>query len=486
MRPEPFRPRTWPLSVKVPLQAALFTFVVALVTTQAAMILVAERERSIVAGSFAVLAVGVAAQVAPVLPGGPEAARTALESIVETLGTGLYRRIEIAWTDEAGSRRTVSAFADAPFASSAGAATAEEATDADDGLAVTRAFQPEGGTTTVVVTVVADAASTSPARLDEQLRIALVDLALAFIGAAVAIVYVRSTLAPVEALTANLLDDRRGRPPELDALAPLSTEFGRLQRLMNERIAAEEERADALVRLAEQERTAGLAKLAASIAHEVRNPLAGLMNAVSTLRRFGDDPAARRESLDLIARGLASIDRVAGAALATYRPAAGETGFGPRDLADLEVLAAPEARRRGVRLSVTGALDAAVAVDGALLRQVLLNLLLNAVKASGSGGETRLSATCEGDTLTVSVTDAGPGLPGDVRRFLAGGKADPFPKPGALGLWTVMRLLDDIDGRLSIDSHPGKGTTITIHVPAAPASGNTSPTATGAAVRGAA
>jgi len=453
MRPDPFRPRTWPLSLKLPLQAALFTFLVALVTTQTALTLSSARENRLVTESLTVLAAGVAADVRAAIPRGPEAAEATLTTIADALDESIARRIEVAWTDADGAPRTI------------GAAPASGAAE-EDAFAVTREFFGGGTAGPIAVTVLADAAALSSARFTDRLRIAAVDLVLALLGAAVALWIVRSNLAPVEALTADLIAGTPASAAKENTLAPVSTEFGRLQRLMNERIAAEEERAETLVRLAEQERTAGLAKLAASMAHEVRNPLAGLMNAVSTLRRFGEDPEVRRESLDLIERGLTSIDRVAWAALATYRPAAGGAGFGPQDLADLKVLVEPEARRRDVALLWDVALEEPVDVDAALLRQVVLNLLLNAVKASGAGGETRLSARLNDGEIEVAVTDTGPGLPSDVRRFLAGGQADPLPRPGALGLWTVMRLLDDVNGRLSIDTHPGRGTTVTIAAPA--------------------
>jgi signal transduction histidine kinase len=449
MRPEPFRPRTWPLSLKVPLQAALFTFLVALVTTQIALTLSSARENRLVTESLAVLAAGVAADVRSAIPHGPEAAEAALSGIAGALDQSIARRIEVSWTGADGVAHAI------------GSAPRPQ----EEALAITHEFFPEEAAGPVAVTVLADAAALSSARFTDQLRVAAVDLILALVGAVVALWTVRANLAPLEALTADLIARTPASAADASALAPVSTEFGRLQRLLNERIAAEEERAAALVSLAEQERSAGLAKLAASMAHEVRNPLAGLMNAVSTLRRFGEDRAVREESLALIERGLNSIERVAGAALATYRPTADGTGFGPRDLTDLEVLVAPEARRRGVALEWEVSLDEPVGVDAALLRQVVLNLLLNAVKASGPGGETRLSAQRADGALKIAVTDTGPGLPADVRRFLSGGEAEPFPRPGALGLWTVMRLLDDIDGHLAIDTHPGRGTTVTVHAP---------------------
>ncbi len=212
-----------------------------------------------------------------------------------------------------------------------------------------------------------------------------------------------------------------------------------------------------------------LAKLAAGLAHEVRNPLAGLLNAVSTLRRFGDDPVVRRETLDLVERGLRSIGRVADAMLATYRPVAGRMRFTREDLGDLQLLVAPEARRRHVALDWRIAAMRPIAVDAEALRQVLLNLLLNACKASGDNGRVALIVTQGVRETLFAIEDSGPGMPDSILAFLVeGAKTAPITGHKGLGLWMVVRLLEDLDGRIKVESRAGEGTRVGIRLPVGP------------------
>jgi signal transduction histidine kinase len=212
-----------------------------------------------------------------------------------------------------------------------------------------------------------------------------------------------------------------------------------------------------------------LAKLAAGLAHEVRNPLAGLLNAVSTLRRFGDDPAVRRDTLDLVERGLRSIGRVADTMLATYRPSAGRMRFFRDDLDDLQLLVTPEARRRHVTLDWRVDAMQPIAVDAEALRQALLNLLLNACKASGENGRVALIVIQSATETIFAIEDSGSGMPDSILAFLVdGAKTAPITSHKGLGLWMVVRLLEDLEGRIKVESRSGKGTRVSMRLPVGP------------------
>ncbi len=121
-------------------------------------------------------------------------------------------------------------------------------------------------------------------------------------------------------------------------------------------------------------------------------------------------------------------------------------------------------------VSVTGQRPVGVVVRilDSVVRQALFNVLGNAIKFSPPGGEVSLDASIIMDTITISVTDHGPGVdPSEAKQifeaFYSGGKAS---SPGlGLGLSVSRNLLENIDGTLTYESTPGVATTFTIEVP---------------------
>ncbi len=249
----------------------------------------------------------------------------------------------------------------------------------------------------------------------------------------------------------------------------------RLREAVAARAVAEEARSQALADLGEKERDALLAKLAAGLAHEVRNPLAGLLNAVSTLRRFGDRPDVREQTVDLIERGLLSLERAADAMLSTYRPAPGRMRFSSEDLLDIQLLVAPEARRR--RLALDWDIEAMqpIAANADALRQVLLNLLLNACKASPENGRIGLSVAQDERETTFTIADSGEGMPADVLAFVSDARTTRAAtgagedRGKGLGLWMVTRLLDNLGGQMRVESRTCEGTRVIVRLPVGPA-----------------
>jgi signal transduction histidine kinase len=467
------RLRGWPLAAKLPAFVALLTFVVALVTTQVALSLAERREDRVYAQAAGIVVDGVRGAVKPYLGDGVAEVERALARKLTYQEGVRVAALQAIWRDQQGNSYTARAvdprvpdslasFAARQFTTDVPARGSWQI-DGDRGLAV----QPAAGPGSAGVRAVIDLAPVNAQRQADRWLFIGIDIALAAFGALIAFLYVRAVLAPVHALTGRLAADTAGAPePPAPSgpFQPATTEIGKLQRVLADRVAFERERSAALQELAQRERTESLAAIAASLAHEVRNPLAGLLNGVSTLRRYGDDPHVRAQTLDLIDRGLRSIERVATAALSTYRPPDPGRGFTDQDLDDLVTLVAPQARQRGVALRRDGALDRTVAADANAVRQVLLNLLLNAVRASPSGARVRLRVRDLGDAASFDVVDAGDGLPEAIRAFLHGADDGDMPNGQGLGLRTVRRLVDELGGRLSAASQPGGGTTVTVTV----------------------
>ncbi len=275
-----------------------------------------------------------------------------------------------------------------------------------------------------------------------------IDLALALAFSVLGWLLVFRMLTPV-----RLLTDHIAATTELPVPVPstklrgLSAEFTMLFARFNVMVGAMQEREGLLARLANEERLALLGKLASGMAHEVNNPLGGMLTAADTIDTHGDSEAARSEAVGFIRRGLEDIRNVVRASLVLYKEGGSRQPMSPRDLDDLQYLAAPEARRRRVAITWENSLAHPISADATSTRQIVLNLLLNAVAASPTHGTVAVSAQYRSSTLEVRIVDQGPGLPDHISAlFDADGSR--VPRDTGLGLWTAIFLTRRMAGSL--------------------------------------
>lgn len=280
---------------------------------------------------------------------------------------------------------------------------------------------------------------------------------------------VRRLLQPVHILTNHLRGGASGRVPPLPEhqIGREHSEFGRLFRHYNAMVTAWNEREALTLRIAEETRLTSLGRLAAAMAHEINNPLGGLFNAIETLKRHGHSASPRERAIMLLDRGLAGIRDVVRSALIAYRADSADRPLKAADIDDLRLLIEPEVERRNLDLVWRNQLAGDVPVNAGAIRQVVLNVLLNACQASPVAGIIRVVVSHESGLLVVSITDEGPGLDPDNARYLEGRELMTAPPPGGpgLGLWIIRRLVAEAHGSLHVDCPAGSGTTITIMVP---------------------
>ena len=229
---------------------------------------------------------------------------------------------------------------------------------------------------------------------------------------------------------------------------------------------------DALRRAFEREKEA-----VGDISHELRTPLAALSTTIDVALRKPRDATFYRDTLtdcrDITKQMSRLVDRIL--TLATLD--AGETpSWTPVNVAELAAgcatLIRPLAEGHGIRLDV--ALDPAArsTTDPHKLREVLLNLLHNAVEYNRPGGEITLGVTCQEQGVSVTVSDTGIGMTPDVRakifeRFY---RADPSRHAtgvhAGLGLAIVKEYVERLNGRIAVTSTPGEGSRFEVAIPA--------------------
>ncbi len=222
--------------------------------------------------------------------------------------------------------------------------------------------------------------------------------------------------------------------------------------------------------LRRSERLSAVGRLAAGLAHEIRNPLASLAGAVELLSADlpEADPTSRRLS-EIVRRETARLNRLVGDFLAYAKPApiAGES-VKLSSLIDDVVALAEQGELGDARIRVATDPDLVVVGSCDALRQVLWNLLRNAAEASDPGGEVSVRARALDDGAEIRVEDQGCGIdPGSLERIF-----EPFfttkSRGSGLGLATVHRIVESHGGRLSVHSEPGRGTTVVVTLPVPP------------------
>lgn len=230
-----------------------------------------------------------------------------------------------------------------------------------------------------------------------------------------------------------------------------------------------------------EQANAAKSQFLSSMSHELRTPLNGILGFAQLLLLDAETELTmeQREAVDhILASGnllLELVDQVLDLAKI-------ETGAEPIAVADVlpatsigECLPPIErmASRRGITLEIEAAPAIAVRADPLRLKQVLLNVLSNAVKYNCAGGRVRVFCDATGDGyLRISVADTGPGIAPEHQAIIF----EPFNRLGAansgiegtgIGLTITKRLIEEMDGRIGVDSEPPMGATFWIELPLA-------------------
>jgi len=236
--------------------------------------------------------------------------------------------------------------------------------------------------------------------------------------------------------------------------------------------------------LVRADRLSALGEMAAGLAHELRNPLAGVDGALEIIASQVSAGTPQAEFSGIARKELARLEDLLSRFLAYARPrppALRLTNLGEL-VGHVVALLRPEVERQGV------AIDAAAAEPWPLLRadpeqieQVLLNVLLNAIQASPRGAVVRVRHRAKAGRVVLEVVDSGPGIP----EALRGRVFNPFfttkTKGTGLGLAVSARIVNSHGGSIDVRPDAGGGTCVCVELPLAPeaSGGSSAPPATG-------
>jgi PAS domain S-box-containing protein len=265
-------------------------------------------------------------------------------------------------------------------------------------------------------------------------------------------------------------------------VSEVETEEGRRVQVSVDFIEEHGERIGALITLRDAEsvrriedeielsrRLAAIGRLTSGVAHEVKNPINAIVVHLEVLRQklHQVDPDTRRH-MDVIGSEIQRLDRVVQTLVDFTRPV--ELRLADLDLRrivdDVLMLAAPEAERLGVtfeRSLADGPLP--VKVDADLVKQAVLNIVINGVQAMPQGGVLSVTAGRHDSEVWIEVHDQGSGIPPEIRDKIFNLYFTTKKTGSGIGLAMTYRVMQLHNGSVEFESRPGEGTTFRLHLP---------------------
>ncbi len=259
------------------------------------------------------------------------------------------------------------------------------------------------------------------------------------------------------------------------AVAVLAGSLSRAQRKARQRLeAASAELSAAYQKLNEtfdqlrhSDRLASLGQLAAVIAHEIRNPLGSIQGAVEILGEGLPASDPKSEFAQIARKEVTALERLTSEILQFSKPAPPkQLPIDPQEIVEAACrLCADQARRLQVELNVEPAPATRILVDPEQIKQVLLNILINAIQVQPSGGKVEIRVSHDSSDVVISVQDFGPGITAEnLDRIF-----EPFfttKREGTgLGLAISYQLISHNGGRIFAESLPGQGACFRISFP---------------------
>jgi hypothetical protein len=278
---------------------------------------------------------------------------------------------------------------------------------------------------------------------------------------------------PLEELMDTIERVRHGDLSTRVGFAKRDDDIGRLGRQFNEMVEQLNESRRKLEEfhqreMARAQHLATLGELAAGLAHEIRNPLAGIAGVVEVMSKDLPANSPSRAVMGDVQKEIRHIQDILNDLLFYARPR--PPAFHPSDLnATIEqavMLARQQVRNKPVQILFTANSSLPlVDHDPALIQQVVLNLLLNGIQAIFGAGKVEVTATREQDQAIVEVADTGRGIPADALTKIFKPFFTTRSEGTGLGLSLANGIVQSHGGRIEVSSAPGKGSQFQIWLP---------------------
>jgi len=298
------------------------------------------------------------------------------------------------------------------------------------------------------------------------LLVLLLVFCFVIIGSVLGTMVSRRMVRPLTAVTQGLEAVGRG---EMTDFAPIAIkggdEIGRLSVTFNQIMSELAEKKMLEEEIAMSEKLIALGRITAGVAHEVNNPLAGLLNCIDTLQKHPNDQKLVDRYLPVIDQGLHRIKDIVHNLLVGLKIEESDESVNIEHLDKLRDLITAEIGDKDIEVIWNNRADKGLNIP-AKLEQIVFNLLKNALEILPDSGVINFEMYQEEEFLVIEVSDSGPGIPASIRNQLF----DPFfttkPNGTGLGLWVVYRLVQSMQGIIEVESEKDHGTTFHVTVPA--------------------
>ncbi len=239
-------------------------------------------------------------------------------------------------------------------------------------------------------------------------------------------------------------------------------EIGQLGKAFKGMLAELKEKEQLQQQVISSSRLAAIGRLTAGIAHEINNPLGGMLNAISTYKRHGTQDALTLKTLSILERGLIQIKETVAALLVEAKSKT--RPFDRNDVEDIRTLIQPDVKAK--QINFTGEIDIAGirSLPSTLVRQVIINLLLNAVQATQEHGQVILDIYSENGNLIIDVANSGSYIPKEKVAYLFEPFISQNETGSGLGLWVIYQIVQQLGGHVSVQSEPDE-TRFTVQLP---------------------